>query len=109
MSIEQRLREECEKGYAIGPAAVAYLSVTGETFTELCGAHPQVEGGEIVYLTTLQEAYDAALAAFKAYAIGKSGTLYWRVHPELSERDGKFAFYMRLLISDMPAIKPSTV
>lgn len=107
-ALEQKLRAECEKGYAIGPAAVGYLSVTAETFTELCACSeppPGEETGEIVYLATPQAAYDAALAAFKAYAAGKSGALYWRIPPELGEKDGKFVFYMRLLVSDMPAIK----
>lgn len=107
-ALEQELCTECEKGYAIGPAAVGYLSVTAETFAELCACSepaPGEETGEIVYFATPEAAYDAALAAFKAYAADKSGALYWRIPPELGEKDGKFAFYMRLLISDMLVIK----
>lgn len=91
VAMERKLRAECECGYSIGPGAVGPYSVTGETFTELCGASPA--------------AYDAALSAFKAYAADKAGTLYWRITPELDRNDKGFAFYMRLLISDMAVIK----
>jgi len=108
--LEQHLRSECEQGYTIGPSALGPYSVTGETFTELCGVGPRDdETHEIVYLPTVEAAYDAAIAAFKAYASDKSGTLYWRVSPELGENKGKFAFYMRLLISDMPVIKKAAM
>lgn len=95
-ALEAKLRAECEVGYAIGPGAVGPYSVTGETFVEL---------QEMAVFKTPQAAYDAAVSAFKAYAADKSGTLYWRAPPELGEKNGKFAFYMRLLISDMPVIK----
>lgn len=78
--LELDLLSDCESGWTIGRRVLDRLSATGEPYVVLCG-------------------YGAAYAAKKAfdeYAAGKSGTLYWRIYPELE--DGKF--YMRLLISD---------
>lgn len=51
-------------------------------------------------------ARQAAITVFNQYAEGKEGTLYWRVPPEIAygEKQQKFAYYMRLLISSKPPI-----
>ena len=74
-------------------------SVTGETFTELTHAWPSGFG-------SIEETAEAAMAAFQKYAEGKSGTLYWRIPPEIAygAKQKKFAYYMRLLISDKPKV-----
>jgi hypothetical protein len=73
-------------------------SPTGERYTEITQKN----------FATIAGCIRAARDAFDAYAEGKSGTLYYRVMPELagkSEYYGPWAFYMRLLISDKPVVK----
>jgi hypothetical protein len=91
------VRAYCESRFPVGPHAERMRSVTGETFTELCIAWPSG-------FATIEQAAEAAMAAFRKYAEGKSGTLYWRIVPEIAygAKQKKFAYYMRLLISDKP-------
>ncbi len=93
------LRTYCESRFAVGPQSTRIHSVTGELHTEL--ACPWHEGFE-----TAEKAREAAQAHFDKYAEGKSGTLYWRVTPEIafSQNRRKFAYYLRLLISDKPSL-----
>lgn len=49
-----------------------------------------------------QACVDAAKAAFVEYSASRCGTLYWRTPPEFGIENHKWAFYMRLLISDKP-------
>lgn len=51
-----------------------------------------------------QECIDGYLAALRSLAEGKSGTVYWRMHPEMQRQYGRFNIYSRLLISDKPAL-----
>lgn len=95
------LRKYCEGKFPVGQPTARRLSVTGEAYTELAhewsGAYP-----------TPQAAGEAAKAAFDKYAEGKEGALYWRAPPEIDERQHKFAYYMRLLISSKtPIVKES--
>src|SRR5882672_7318667 len=90
--LEMRLRAECEQGFAIGPKTPGpveftvgprpYPSVapTGESFTEL--------GGGRTVAATDEAAYELALAAFRDYARDRTGTLYWRIYPEIER--GRF-------------------
>lgn len=91
------LREYCESKFPAGPSTTRWQSVTGEPYTELCVAYPSA-------LESAEEARIAAQCHFDSYATGKSGTLYWRVPPEiaLSSRRQRYAYYLRLLISDKP-------
>jgi hypothetical protein len=95
--LELKLRGEIERDFTIGPRYPGVLeswsshphrgiAATGEPFVEI---HGMGKGSE-------QKCFDAALAAFRKYAAGKAGALYWRTYPEIE--GGKF--YMRLLISD---------
>lgn len=96
------VRSYCESRFPLGERSNRMRSVTGETFTELCVSWPEGFG-------TIDQAAEAAMAAFQKYAEGKSGTLYWRVPPEIAwgAKQKKFAYYMRLLISDKPRIEES--
>ena len=93
------VRSYCEGRFPVGPHADRMRSVTGETFTELTHAWPSGFG-------SIEETAEAAMAAFQKYAEGKSGTLYWRIPPEIAygAKQKKFAYYMRLLISDKPKV-----
>lgn len=100
-ALELKLREECEKGYIIGPRTSpalqhhftprppTWLSPTGEPFIELTNPLRKP-------LSSDQECYDTALELFRIYAHARPGTLYWRVYPEIEHA----RFYMRVLISD---------
>lgn len=90
----------CNSNFPIGPAGDRPgTAPTGEPYTEL----PAKE-----WYPSREAALDAAKAAFDEYAEGKTGTLFWRVKPELGQdyKNG-WKFYMRLLISDKPW-QPST-
>lgn len=91
------VRKYCESRFPVGESSDGPHSVTGETFTELCVTWPAGFG-------TIDGAGDAAESHFQKYANGKSGTLYWRIPPEIAygAKQRKFAYYMRLLISDKP-------
>ena len=73
------------------------LAPTGQKHTEL--ALPWAEG-----LDSADAARIAAQEHFDQYAKGKTGALYWRTLPDIGFDPGrkKFAYYMRLLISDKP-------
>lgn len=62
---------------------------------------------------TPEAVISAGKEQFEIYAADKTGTLYWRIKPEVEcFKDGKNArcwmFYMRLLISDKPYARAST-
>jgi hypothetical protein len=70
-------------------------AATGEPFVDLTTREWQPSRDALI---------EAAKKAFDAYAEGKTGTLYWRVRPEIAEDSSKgWRFYMRLLISDKEA------
>jgi hypothetical protein len=107
--LELKLREEIERsfnGVIVTPSASRLdtsqsgapqhgisLSVTGQPFREFVKSAGQP-------FDTEQEGYNAAMVAFRAYAKGRKGVLYWRVYPEIE----RGRFYMRLLISDKPPL-----
>lgn len=97
------VRSYCESRFPIGPSSDRIHSITGETFTELAIAWAQA-------FDTIDQAAEAAMKAFQKYAEGRSGTLYWRIPPEIDygPKQKKFAYYMRVLISDKPHAKVST-
>lgn len=91
------LKAYCESKFKVGPSTTRWASVTGEPYIELC----------VAYQGSFESAEAARIEAqshFDRYAEGKSGTLYWRVPPEiaLSTRRQRYAYYLRLLISDKP-------
>jgi hypothetical protein len=88
--LEEGLRIECERGFEVGPRGHSSVSATGEPFVVLTGSE---------LLPDDEECHAVASATFREYAAGKSGTLYWRIYPEIERGQ----FYMRLLISDKPA------
>jgi len=106
--LELKLRGECERGFNVGPksplaienTSTAYrpmpgISPIGEPFVELNNGKNPVANDD--------ECYDVALATFREYAAGRTGTIYWRTYPEIE----RGRFYMRLLISDKPLLHPS--
>jgi hypothetical protein len=88
------LRSYCEGKFPVGAQTFTHKSITGQSYSQFS------IGG---YLTA-EEARVGAQECFDKYADGKSGTLYWRVAPEIAyhPRHKAYAFYMRLLISDKP-------
>lgn len=97
------LRSYCEARFPVGPSTERRLSVTGEPYVEL--ANQWSDG-----YPTPAVARQAALTVFNQYAEGKEGVLYWRVPPEIAygDKQRKFAYYMRLLISSKtPIVKES--
>lgn len=91
------VRAYCESRFPVGEPTYRRRSVTGEPYTELCALWPDGLG-------TIDQARKSAESAFQKYAEGKSGTLYWRIPPEIAwgAKRQRFAYYMRLLISDKP-------
>jgi hypothetical protein len=100
---EIALREYCESRFPVGESTTTYLSVTGEEYIQLTPAMNS-------YPTSPLDARNAAQSAFDTYAADKSGTLYWRIRPEIAGRllhkpeRVIYIYYMRLLISDKPRI-----
>jgi hypothetical protein len=118
--------------FAVGVPTDGRLAVTGEPYVvvghENSEDYPLIPGVVREGMScsdfgfSEEEAVGAALAAFDAYAEGKTGTLYWRTCPQLNMQthshfdladDGAvrprrgsrlkrplFRVYMRLLISD---------
>jgi hypothetical protein len=77
-----------------GPTYTGPYAPTGEPFIVLTG------GGA----NSLDDAEAAAHVAFDEYASNHTGKIYWRVLPHTERQsDDKWAFYMRLLISDKAA------
>lgn len=61
-----------------------------------------------VEVESAEEAIPLWLAAFRNDISGQTGTLYWRVRPEMERRvkkkDMAYIFYARFLISDKPVL-----
>lgn len=79
---------------------------TGETYTEFC-PHRAPDGEFVGNYGSPEEVIAAAKQQFDAYAADKTGTLYWRIKPEVDcfragKNAGCWMFYMRLLISNKP-------
>jgi hypothetical protein len=129
-------RSLVDSWFAIGPQGNHSKAPTGEYYIEI------VSGGFRLYeaehqpcgASCLSEetAVDLWLQAVRDYAADKSGTLYWRIPPEMGEvmllqvkdngerftmaRDGfvikpyrYYRVYSRLLISDKPQIMPACI
>jgi hypothetical protein len=93
-----KLLAYCEKNFPVGErSTVSRLSVTGETFTQI---GIEWKDGCLSAGSAREKAQDR----FDKYAAGKSGALYWRSTPEIAfdSLRKKYAYYMRLLISDKP-------
>jgi hypothetical protein len=99
------LRAYCESKFTVGPSTSRWQSVTGEPYTELFDLHAPL-GDEARGFLTPEAARVAAQSNFDSYAEDKSGTLYWRVVPEIafSSRRKRYAYYLRLLISNKPRL-----
>lgn len=85
------------------------LSETGEPYTVICSGGPRPESSPVPALYASRSlAIRAWLEAVRAFAKDKTGTLYWRIRPEIDSIETKAAFpsvpfwavYSRLLISD---------
>jgi hypothetical protein len=87
----------CESKFPVGEGSGKRLSVTGEEHVEL--ALPWAEG-----LDSAEAARLAAQEHFDQFSKDKSGTLYWRSVADIgfSPHRQKYAYFMRLLISDKP-------
>ena len=119
-----RLQAEIEQGFDIvveaDPARFAAFAPTGERYVTIghqvdglpSEAGTVDEGKERETAFDAETAYWAALGAFRQYAEGKTGKLYWRSPPNLewspkgkSLRLGnRCLFWIRLLISDKPVM-----
>ena len=89
-------RAYCESRFPVGEGTSTYHAVTGERYIQFsAGGYSSLE---VVRL--------AVQGRFDDYAKDKSGTLYWRIPPEIAfnARRDDYAYYMRLLISDKPRI-----
>ena len=88
------LKAYCEAKFQVGAPTSGPLSVTGQPYKQFCiGRYPTATAARI-----------GAEGCFDEYSGGKSGTLYWRIEPEIaySRHTDDYAFYMRLLISGKP-------
>lgn len=99
-SVESRLRSECERGCDVAPRSTTATSPTGERFVELINPDMRL-------LPSEEDIYLSALATFRKYAEGKGGTIYWRTYPEVEQQSQGWKFYMRVLVSDKPALHSS--
>ena len=97
------LRSYCESAFQVGESTEQYFSVTGEPYQEL-SVQPDITFDPHTTYPTPEAVRVAAQEAFDKYAKDKSGTLYWRVVPEIAlrARTNNYVYYMRLLISDKP-------
>jgi hypothetical protein len=117
-----KLKEHCERGREVGKPTSGALSVTGEPYfvigSQIDGTPKEPgtidEGQEFEWAFDEETAFFQAWNCFERYAHGKSGKLYWRIGPDLEERNIRnltsegpkklYQFYMRCLISDKPEI-----
>jgi hypothetical protein len=105
------LTEWIERQFPIGESTSGPLAVTGERYVVVghmieSPKYPGVieEGAAPEAGFDEETACMSAASAFRDYAEGRTGTLYWRVKPELSWSSDhrRCMVYMRLLISDKP-------
>lgn|ERR1700749_715945 len=91
------LKAYCESCFPVGDPSFSYKSA--ESYRELHSVTKDRYSSAVI-------AREAARAHFNEYAKGKSGTLYWRVPPEIvyNSRKCGFVYYMRLLISNKPKV-----
>lgn len=100
---EKILREYCESRFPVGDPTSSHEAVTGENYREF-GTR-----GSAGFLSPELARLDLQ-AIFDNYAASRTGTLYWRVPPEIEgrllHRPDRWVciHYMRLLISDKPRI-----
>ena len=83
-----------------GVICIGAFAPTGEPFTVL------QDGG----YATRKDAKAGAKTAFDEYAKDHTGTLYWRIVPEIAYLPAKkrYGYYMRLLISDKRVVTDAT-
>lgn len=129
-------RRAFESRFTVWPEIGNYaLAPTGEPYVAVCsgGIKPEAELTPAVGLTE-ESALKLLIAAWNEYADGKSGTLYWRILPEIGSLayfgEGVFAAdavgrtdqerkdfyrhvfwkaYSRLLISNKPVIQQARI
>src|SRR5262245_26320789 len=80
-------------------------SATGEEYVVITSGGVCKEGASFKFFPTEAEAIDRWLASVLAYGEGKTGTLYYRVEPELAGDQEGYTVYSRLLISDRPQVQ----
>lgn len=112
------LKREIERGFDVveadpsrfttfGPTGERYVTI-GHQITPSSQAGVCDEGQKRELAFDLETAYWCALGAFREYAEGKTGKLYWRAGPvfETFKVDGKTRcnYWIRLLISDKPVL-----
>ncbi len=105
-----------EQQYPVGESTRGPLSVTGEEYVVLGSQHPddgmpaipgtKDEGARCEPAFDEETAVMQAWNCFEQYREGRSGTLYWRIKPDLmwSEDKNTCFLYVRLLISDRPVM-----
>ncbi len=113
------LTEWIESQYLIGETTCGPLSVTGEKYVVLGPQHPddgmpsipgtKDEGARCEPATDEETAVMQLRNCFEQYREGRSGTLYWRIKPDLmwSEDEKLCIVYARMLISDKPVMRGS--
>lgn len=105
MNTVASLTKWIEDQFPVGPTTNGMLSVTGDPYVEIgmpVNGVPGVieEGHERELAFDEETACLAAATCFREYAAGKSGTLYWRVKPQLEWNDDRTRaiVYMRCLV-----------
>jgi hypothetical protein len=90
------IRAYCEAKFPVGEPTDRYHAITGERYIQFSNAG----------YSTLEAVRLAAQDRFDEYARDKTGTLYWRIPPEIAfnSRRQDYAYYMRLLISNKPRL-----
>lgn len=107
-SIERHLLLECEKGWQVfhlvGDRARCPAGVPYVTFA----SHLKVPGEWPTTYPTVSEAAREFLKAYRTYAAGRKGMLFWRAKPEVEylepaeDAPGGHLIYARLVITEVP-------
>src|SRR5688572_2478199 len=101
MTLEEAIRI-IEDRFPCKMGQPAAYSETGEGYVQINSSGPSHEGAHHQIYSTTEEAVGNWLDAVSDYAKDKTGTLYWRVRPELIRIPGQngYSVYSRLLISN---------
>jgi len=120
------LRADIERRVPVHPECGDYAqAATGEPYVEVViGGERKDGGGMPAYATSEQHAIRLLHEALLNYIGAHSGTLYWRIFPEVASYEWRrfddwafdlmgsrtfWAGYARLLVSDKPQIQPQTL
>lgn len=97
------MQKYVERRFAVGGVGDRGIAPTGEPYVQF-GPHLIEEGCDVPFFPSLEATMVAARSYFDAYSRDRSGSVYWRILPEVACYPEGWRFYMRLLISDKPQL-----